>query len=85
MAEEDTEHRLSLRVSAEVMELIEGHQQRLKRYHGAPFTRTQAVTSLIEIGSLTWMASERVGALSPALLIAKGADTFGLEDAEAEG
>ena len=85
MAEEDTEHRLSLRVSAEVMELIKGHQQRLKRSHGTPFTRTQAVTSLIEIGSLTWGASDRVGALTPAVLIAKGVDAFGLEDAEAEG
>lgn len=75
MAEE--EHRLSLRVSGETMELIGAHQQRMGQRLGAPVTRTQAVMSLIEVGAMGWSASENAGALSPAGFISWASDNFG--------
>jgi hypothetical protein len=73
---EDAENRLSLRVSDEIMATIARHQERMAKMVGAPFTRTQAVSSLVEMGAIAWAACERVGALSPAVVIAVGADTL---------
>jgi hypothetical protein len=77
MADEPEELRLSLRVSPEVMALVEAHQERLKRLNGSPFTKTQAITSLIEIGSLTWSATEKAAAFSPAALISWASENYG--------
>ena len=73
---EEEEFRLSLRVSGELMVLVEMHQERMEKLTGAPFTKTQAVASLIEAGSIAWGASVRVGALSPAVVVTMGADAI---------
>jgi hypothetical protein len=79
---EDVENRLSLRVSNEIMEAITKHQERMEKMVGAPFTRTQSVSSLIETGSIAWAACESVGALSPAVVISVGADALGKKGAK---
>jgi hypothetical protein len=74
---DDVEHRLSMRLSEETLAQIEQHQERMKKRTGASFTRTQAVTSLVEAGGMAWGASVKAGALSPAALLGWASDNFG--------
>ena len=70
-----TDPRLSVRVQQETLDIIETHQHEMEKQTGARWTKTQAVESLISIGFLTWQATVRVGAFSPAVLISRGVDS----------
>lgn len=76
MAANEDLRRLSVRIPQETLDVIKLHQAAMEKRTGAPFTMTQAVTSLVSTGFLTWQASDRCGCISPAVLIAKGADSF---------
>ena len=78
MPEAEPELRLSMRMSVQMNKAIDQHVKRMeKRNPGVEFTRTQAVSSLVEAGSMAWRLSDQAGTLGPAALLSWAADNFG--------